>query len=119
LAPRAFCIDVAASARLRRRFASICRVLATVFFQTCVSSAVARHSFGSRCDCWRCVAYRRAARYALRSNQSMKPEAFELWLGKGTINTYGVIVRVSHPPEDLSKLRLPMPPEVCDALRNK
>ncbi len=48
-----------------------------------------------------------------------RPEAFELWLSKGTINTYGVIVRLPHPPDDLSNLCLPMPPEVCDALRNK
>ncbi len=48
-----------------------------------------------------------------------RPEAFELWLSKGTINTYGVIVRVPHPPDDLSNLCLPIPPEVCDALRNK
>ncbi len=48
-----------------------------------------------------------------------RPEAFELWLTKGTIDTYGVIVRLPHPPDDLSNLCLPMPPEVCDALRNK
>ena len=48
-----------------------------------------------------------------------RPEAFELWLSKGTINTYGVIVRLPHPPGDLSNLCLPMPPEVCDALRKK
>jgi hypothetical protein len=30
-----------------------------------------------------------------------RPEAFELWLTKGTINHYGVIVRVPHPPDDL------------------
>ena len=48
-----------------------------------------------------------------------RPEAFELWLSKGTIKTYGVIVRVSHPPDDLSNLCLPIPLEVRDALRNK
>jgi hypothetical protein len=48
-----------------------------------------------------------------------RPEAFELWLSKGTINTYGVIVRVPQPPDDLSNLCLQIPPEVCDALRDE
>ena len=48
-----------------------------------------------------------------------RPQALELWLTKGKIDRYGLIVRVEHPPPDLSNLCLPLPPEVCAALRNE
>lgn len=46
-----------------------------------------------------------------------QPYALERWLSKGEINAYGVIARLPQPPDDLSNTCLPIPPEVCAALR--
>jgi hypothetical protein len=48
-----------------------------------------------------------------------RPDAIEHWLSNGEISRYGVIVRLQHPPENLSNVCLPMPPEVCAALRDE
>ena len=72
---RTFSAYAASSARLRRRFASILRVLAAIFFQAGVSPVAPRHSFGScRGRCIR-VGSRRAVSHTHGSNQSMKPTA--------------------------------------------
>jgi len=46
-----------------------------------------------------------------------QPQALEAWLTKHSFSSYGVIVRVPHPPKDLSDSCLPMAEEVCTALR--
>jgi len=46
-----------------------------------------------------------------------QPHALEAWLTKGSFSSYGIIVKVPHPPKDLSDSCLPMAEEVCTALR--
>ena len=46
-----------------------------------------------------------------------RPYALERWLSKEEISTYGVIVRMPHPPDNLSNGCLPIPAEVCAALQ--
>jgi hypothetical protein len=46
-----------------------------------------------------------------------RPDALERWISKGEISTYGVLVRVPHPPDDLSNQCLPISAEVCAALQ--
>jgi hypothetical protein len=46
-----------------------------------------------------------------------QPDILEAWLTKGAFSSYGVIVKVRHPPKDLSDSCLPMAEEVCTALR--
>jgi hypothetical protein len=48
-----------------------------------------------------------------------RPKALELWRSKGMFDSYGVIVRMSHPPDDLSNQCLPIPAEVCAALKDE
>jgi len=46
-----------------------------------------------------------------------RPEALKLWRSEGRIDTYGIIVRMPHSPDDLSNQCLPIPAEVCAALK--
>jgi hypothetical protein len=48
-----------------------------------------------------------------------RPDALELWRSEGRINTYGVLVRLPHPPDDLSNGCLPIPADVCAALQDE
>jgi hypothetical protein len=48
-----------------------------------------------------------------------RPDALKLWRGEGKINTYGVLVRLPHPPDNLSNICLPIPEEVCATLRDE
>jgi hypothetical protein len=48
-----------------------------------------------------------------------QPDALKLWRREGKINTYGVLVRLPHPPDNISNLCLPIPEEVCAALRDE
>jgi hypothetical protein len=47
-----------------------------------------------------------------------RPDALKLWRSEGRINTYGVLVRLPHPPDDLSNGCLPIPADVCAALQD-
>jgi len=49
-------------------------------------------------------------------NALWQPQSLEAWLGKHSFSSYGVIIRVPHPPKDLSDSCLPMAEEVCTAL---
>jgi hypothetical protein len=48
-----------------------------------------------------------------------RPDALDLWRSKGRINTYGVLVRLPHPPDDFSNGCLPIPTDVCAALQDE
>jgi hypothetical protein len=47
-----------------------------------------------------------------------RPDALELWRREGRISRFGVLVRLPHPPDDLSNGCLLIPADVCAALQD-